>query len=152
MATEYNLPADRMIRVEEILVNVDDMMIAERFDETPMFRTEGTRYNKGLQITFRDGKYRRINTEMSVLEFEIERAKKFTPVAPESSEHAVWADEDGWTVESVSTQWSYLDTYTGDWVKAQHLTEAVEKSRKQSSRHRAEMTRTISQEWVTHGG
>lgn len=71
------LPKDRLILVGHILMDVDEVMIVERFGDGALL----TGIENGLQITFRDGKYRRIVTDMTIQEFEALRAEKFTPVA-----------------------------------------------------------------------
>lgn len=96
MSTQgINLPADRMILLEStnsednVLVNVDEIESVKRYDQRPqMYIGSGPQpYGRGLKITLRSGEKHMVETKMTLLEFEIERAKKFTPLPTEKSDN-----------------------------------------------------------------
>jgi hypothetical protein len=71
-----------------VLLNVDEIESVTRFDRRPqIYMNAGPHpYDRGLKITLRSGKIHLVETKMTLREFEIERAKKFTPVAEEETE------------------------------------------------------------------
>jgi len=138
---------------DNVLLNVDEISAVRRFDQRPMIYIgpEPQPYGRGLTIVLQSGAVYKVETEMTLREFEIERAKKFTPVAPEKDESgkldgADWGESD-WDVEDVTTQWYYYHKSGAQWLGVENMSEAIEKSRRHNSSYRAVMYRTLRKEW-----
>ena len=157
--SENNLPENRMILMESMdpmdsmLINVDEIMYAKRYDHRPLlYMDQGPHpYGRGLEITMRSGGTILIETKMSVQEFEIERAKYFTPVAPEKDklEGADWGESD-WEVDVVNTEWFWYHIGEETWVGASDMGDAISQAKVLGSMYKAVMYRKLSKEWDAH--
>lgn len=142
---DAKLPANRMILIGEHLINVDDIstVSAKHQHAIPML---GVVESKWLEIITRTGTKIVVQTDMTIHEFEIERAKKFTPVAPEKLKDANWGESD-WIVDEVRTEWSYLHPGNREWVGVTDTGVAIDEARRLDTRYRAVMWRKIHKEW-----
>lgn len=82
-----NLPVDRMVMVKsanldgDILINVDEIVYVCRYDERPqIYMTDPPHpYNRGLLFTLKSGEKVKVETRMTLPEFDVDRVKKFIP-------------------------------------------------------------------------
>jgi hypothetical protein len=146
-----NLPEDRMLLIGDNLINVDDIstVSAKHQEAAPMLRVSESKW---MEITTLSGKKICVDTDMTIREFEIERAKKFTPVVESSrtgpvQEIVVTHSEDGWVIEGVKTVWEYYDEESDEWYRAQDLGNCIKQAEWHNGLYRAVMERTISKEW-----
>lgn len=156
-----NLPTDRMILIEDIedennsvLINVDELESVKRFDSRPQFYIgpDPQPYGRGLKFTFASGESRLVETAMTLREFEIERARKFTPVPEEQPLVAVYPPMDeGWKDTSFKTEWLYYRPLNEDWVKATDMGDAIDMSKLLYSKHKAVVHRTQEKEFTPYG-
>jgi len=152
-----NLPKDRMILVESmdpednVLLNVDEISAVRRYNERPMIYIgpEPQPYGRGLTIVLQSGAVYKVETEMTLREFEIERAKKFTPVVETEKDKLAGADwgESDWNVDEVRTEWYYYHAGASQWVGVSDMGVAIDESKRQGTKRRAEMYRKLSKEW-----
>lgn len=139
---------DRLMLVGGILLDVDEISIVERVDAYYPDSEYGTFAPAGLQVTMRDRQHRRIETDMSVVEFQAKRAEYFVEESEEKDKlEGVDYGESDWTIEDFSTLWSFYHAGSDQWVGVENMTVAIDESKKYGTKHRAIVYRTLSKEW-----